>query len=75
MNIYLMEKMIYHNGWWHGSNACFIRLKEGANIIVIGNKWTRGIGGAKILWFWRLLYHSEEDEENNDNTKMLTPFK
>lgn len=72
MNIYPDgKKMIYHNGWWHGSNACFIRLlKEGATIIVIGNKFTRGVYGAKILCnLFGDYYTSEEDEENSDNTK------
>jgi CubicO group peptidase (beta-lactamase class C family) len=44
------NKIIYHNGWWHGSNATFIRLlNEKATIIVIGNKFTRTIYHAKIL--------------------------
>ena len=44
------NKIIYHNGWWHGSNASFIRLlKEKATIIVIGNKFTRSIYHAKVL--------------------------
>ncbi len=44
------NKIIYHNGWWHGSNATFIRLlEEDATIIVIGNKFTRAIYHAKIL--------------------------
>jgi CubicO group peptidase (beta-lactamase class C family) len=44
------NKMIYHNGWWHGSNATFIRLlNEKATIIVIGNKFTRAVYHAKVL--------------------------
>ncbi len=44
------KKIIFHNGWWHGSNAAFIRLlDEDATIIVIGNKFTRSIYGAKSL--------------------------
>ncbi len=43
-------KIIYHNGWWHGSNAVFIRLiKEDATIIVIGNKYNRNIYKARDL--------------------------
>lgn len=43
-------KIIYHNGWWHGSNAVFIRLiKEDATIIVIGNKFNKSIYKAKEL--------------------------
>jgi CubicO group peptidase (beta-lactamase class C family) len=44
------NKIIYHNGWWHGSNAAFIRLlKEKATIILIGNRFTRAIYHAKVL--------------------------
>ncbi len=42
--------MIFHNGWWHGSNAAFIRLvQDTATIIVIGNKFNRGIYHSKNL--------------------------
>ena len=42
--------MIYHNGWWHGNNASFIRLiEDSATIIVVGNKYNRGIYHAKDL--------------------------
>ncbi len=44
------NKIVYHNGWWHGSNTTFIRLpEEDAVIIVIGNKFTRTIYHAKVL--------------------------
>ncbi len=43
-------KIIYHNGWWHGSNAVFIRLiKEDATIILVGNKYNRNIYRARDL--------------------------
>ena len=43
-------KIIYHNGWWHGNNASFIRLpKEDATIIVLGNKYNSSIYKAKYL--------------------------
>ena len=40
MNIYPNgKKVIFHNGWWHGNNAAFIRLfDEDATIIVLGNR-------------------------------------
>lgn len=44
------KKMIYHNGWWHGNNASFIRLLEdSATIIVLGNKYNHGIYHANDL--------------------------
>jgi len=37
-------KTVYHNGWWHGNNACFTRLVEDtATIIILGNKFNRNI--------------------------------
>ena len=58
------NKIIYHNGWWHGSNAAFIRLlKEKATIIVIGNKFTRSIYHAKILSSIFGNYYLPVDEE------------
>lgn len=42
--------IIYHNGWWHGNNAVFIRLlKEDATIIVLGNRYNRNIYKAREL--------------------------
>jgi CubicO group peptidase (beta-lactamase class C family) len=44
------KKIIYHNGWWHGNNAAFIRLiDEKATIIVLGNWFTSKIYKAKKL--------------------------
>lgn len=43
-------KIIYHNGWWHGNNAVFIRLiKEDATIILIGNKFNKKIYAAREI--------------------------
>lgn len=44
------KKIIYHNGWWHGNNTVFIRLpEEKATIIMLGNRYNRGIYKAKQL--------------------------
>jgi len=38
------NKIIYHNGWWHGNNTSFYRLiKENMTIIVLGNKFNKNI--------------------------------
>jgi CubicO group peptidase (beta-lactamase class C family) len=38
------KKILYHNGWWHGNNAVFIRLlDEEMTIIVLGNKYNRRV--------------------------------
>ena len=72
MNIYPDgKKMIYHNGWWHGSNSCLIRLlQDSATIIVIGNKYTRVIYHAKILSNLFGDYYNPEEEEEPDNSRL-----
>jgi hypothetical protein len=72
------NKIIYHNGWWHGSNATFIRLvKENATIILIGNKFTRAIYYAKVLTSLFGDYYLPVEEEENfpvkDSAKLRTP--
>lgn len=38
------NKVIYHNGWWHGNNTSFYRfIKDNMTIIVLGNKFTNSI--------------------------------
>ena len=66
MNIYPDgKKMIYHNGWWHGYNAAFIRLiEEDATIIVLGNRYSRAIYKAKNLAnIFGTQYQNSEEEE------------
>jgi hypothetical protein len=59
-------KIIYHNGWWHGSNAVFIRLiKEDATIILIGNKYNKKIYSARnlaILFIEHKIDFKDEEE-------------
>lgn len=44
------EKLIYHNGWWHGNNTVFTRLiDEDATVIILGNKYNRTIYKGKQL--------------------------
>jgi CubicO group peptidase (beta-lactamase class C family) len=39
MFLYPTEKVIFHNGFWHGNNTVFFRLlNEGYTIIVLGNR-------------------------------------
>ncbi len=66
------KKIIYHNGWWHGSNACFIRLlQDSATIILIGNKFTRAIYHAKILANIFDIYYNNEEEDETENQKLI----
>jgi CubicO group peptidase (beta-lactamase class C family) len=35
------EKMIYHNGWWHGNNTSFVPVKKDTvTVICLGNKYS-----------------------------------
>ena len=51
MNVYPNgKKVIYHNGWWHGSNTVFIRMiQDSVTIIVLGNKYNRSIYESKKM--------------------------
>lgn len=38
------DKLIFHNGWWHGNNTVFNRfIKENFTVIILGNKYNSGI--------------------------------
>ncbi len=61
------KKIIFHNGWWHGNNAAFIRvLKDDATIILISNRYARAVYKAKNLVniFDRYFETDTEDVEN-----------
>lgn len=55
------NKIVYHNGWWHGNNACFTRLvHDTATVIILGNKFNRNIyAGTK---FGSLFNNKSEDQ-------------
>ncbi|UEG49179.1 beta-lactamase family protein [Ferruginibacter lapsinanis] len=77
MNIYPTgKKIIFHNGWWHGSNAVFTRiLQDSATIIVIGNKYNRNIYHTmKLANLFGDYYESGEDE-NEPLRPAETPIK
>ena len=42
--------MIFHNGWWHGTNSVFAHLlKSKVTIIAIGNKYSGRVYSALAL--------------------------
>ncbi len=44
------ERLVYHNGWWHGNNTVFTRLiSESATIIILGNKFNKSIYKGKEI--------------------------
>lgn len=69
------NKIIFHNGWWHGNNTVFYRfIADNFTIIVLGNKYNPKIyGHAKTIYsivnnvneadvYW------DENESNSENT-------
>ena len=60
------RKIIYHNGWWHGCNAAFIRLiQDSATIILISNKFNRSVYRSKVLAnIFAEYYYTDEEEES-----------
>ena len=71
LNIYPNgKKMIFHNGWWHGNNAVFIRLlDEDATIILTGNKYTRAIYHARQLAGIFGDYGMQEEDDESGAAK------
>jgi CubicO group peptidase (beta-lactamase class C family) len=79
------KKMIYHNGWWHGNNAAFVRLlADTVTIIVVSNKFNRAVYHAKEMAsvFGNYEDFDEEDEalQTKDSTtinkkNLLAPNK
>ena len=68
MNVYDDgKKIIFHNGWWHGNNAAFIRLvKEDATIILISNRYARAVYKAKnLVNIFGHYFDVETDEAEN----------
>lgn len=58
------DKIIFHNGWWHGNNTVFARLiKDSATIIILGNKYNRNIYQAKKLFTAFGDYATEEETD------------
>lgn len=59
------EKIIYHNGWWHGNNTVFARIiQDSATVIILGNRYNRNIYQAKKLFPAFGNYATEEDTED-----------
>ena len=59
------DKKVYHNGWWHGNNAVFVRLiKDTATIITLVNKYNKSIyTTAKMANIFSTSKNEEDLEE------------
>lgn len=62
-------KVIFHNGWWHGNNAAFIRLlDQDVVIIVMGNRFTRNIYKAyQLINSFGDYFKVAEEEDSTEN--------
>ncbi len=63
------KKVVYHFGKWHGFNASFARLTdEKATIIILGNKFNRGIYRAANLCYDIFGDYQQNREKPQDET-------
>lgn len=60
------NKTVYHNGWWHGNMACFMRLpKDTATIIILTNKYNKAVyAGRKFA----RIFNKANDIEAQEGT-------
>ncbi len=70
MNLYPNgSKVIFHNGWWHGNNAAFVRLlDQDVVIIVMGNRFNRNIYKAyQLVNSFGEYFKVAEEEDSTGN--------
>lgn len=66
------KKIIFHNGWWHGSNNAFQRLvQDSATIICLGNRYSQANYGVTQLCvlFGDYPFGTEPEDENDSAEK------
>lgn len=62
------NKIVFHNGWWHGNNTVFYRcINDDLTIIVLGNKYNQSIyrqaGAVYTIVKGKAIGEGEEGEE------------
>lgn len=62
------NKIVFHNGWWHGNNTVFYRcIADDLTIIVLGNKFNQSIyrqaGAVYTLVKGKAIGEGEDEEE------------
>ncbi|MBK8145557.1 MAG: beta-lactamase family protein [Bacteroidetes bacterium] len=61
LNIFDSNKIVYHNGWWHGNNTCFYRfLEDNFTIIVLGNRFNKSIYGQPLKIYNIVMGNNEK---------------
>lgn len=62
------NKIVYHNGWWHGNNSIFQRVyQDTAVIIVTGNVFNQRIYHVPHVANYFRKYYKEMNLKNDDN--------
>lgn len=63
------NKIVYHNGWWHGNNAVFQRVyQDTAVIIATGNVFNSKIYSlGRLANFFRTYYEKRVEKEVPEN--------
>ncbi|HEV8081328.1 MAG TPA: serine hydrolase domain-containing protein [Chitinophagaceae bacterium] len=65
------KKIIFHGGWWHGSNTMLMRLiQDSATIIILGNRYNRNVYEAKKIANIFSPYFETDEEENPDSKEL-----
>ncbi len=61
LNCYDTDKIVYHNGWWHGNNTCFYRfIQDNFTIIVLGNRFNKSIYGQPLKIYNIVMGNNEK---------------
>lgn len=61
---------VYHNGWWHGNMASFIRLpQDTATIIVLSNRYNRAVYTSRKFAKVFTKGNDIEEQESTDEEK------
>ncbi|MRG44414.1 serine hydrolase [Chitinophaga sp. SYP-B3965] len=60
------NKIVYHNGWWHGNNTVFYRfIKDSTTLVILGNRYNRGIYQA-VKPLRNILGHGDGEEAGEE---------
>jgi hypothetical protein len=60
------EKIIYHNGWWHGNNSVFYRfLKDTTTLVILSNKYDRAI--YQVHPIWTILHENDGGDDTGED--------
>lgn len=62
------NKIIYHNGWWHGNNNVFARnLRDNTTIIILGNRLNQANYYTEPVWNMLKGVNADDLDQTADN--------